>query len=377
MFPVGYALNLNRDDSDRIGRFVMEDSVLRDLRSSALSLTRSPAFSFSAIIVLVLAIGACTTIFSVVEGVILRRLPFRDPNRLFVLWKTVPKKGIASDWASVPMIQDWYRQSTVFEDVALVLRPEGSIVIWKTENASEKLQTSKVSGNFFDLLGAYPLIGRTFDNAERQRNENVVVLSYGFWHQHFADSKGVVGHTLRLDNQDATVIGVMPPSFQFPDKSAQLWMLLGADSRWSAFQRVRIADAFQAVVRLKKGISIQSAQAQMNAVAQRVAAENPDTDSDSGIKVTRISDQVAGPQIRQELLLLGGAVFCVLLVACSNIASLQVARNSSRRRELAIRQALGASRATLLWHLTRENILIVFVSTLGAFLFAYVSLRML
>src|SRR6185437_9527459 len=100
-------------------------------------------------------------------------------------------------------------------------------------------------------------------------------------------------------------------------------------------------------------------------------------DSDSGIKVTRISDQVAGPQIRQELLLLGGAVFCVLLVACSNIASLQVARNSSRRRELAIRQALGASRATLLWHLTRENILIVFVSTLGAFLFAYVSLRML
>ncbi len=355
-------------------------TLLQDFRYAVRVLGRSPGFTFTAALVLALAMGASTAIFSVIEAVLLRPLPYHDSQRLCVLWKSVPSRNIAWDWTSYPTIRDWREQSHGFEDLAVVLRPEGSQVTLSNEAGGpgpEKIQGSKVSKNFFGMLGVAPLLGRTFSPPKSQPGDNSVVLSYGFWQRRFGANKGVLGRTLRLDNQSATVIGVMPPGFQFPDKTTELWMLLTADSRWPLFQQFRIADAFCALGRLKPGVSVEQATAEMRIISGRLASQYPATDAGLGVRVVPLFDQIAGSQVRRALWILGGAVLCVLLIACSNIASLLVARGAGRRKELAIRAALGAGRARLLWQLAAENILLSLAGGLGGLLLAYAGLHTL
>src|SRR5215471_21441531 len=171
--------------------------LLRDLRYALRVLARSPGFSVSAIVVLALAMGANTAIFSVLEGVLLRPLPYRDPQRLCVLWKTVPQRNIDWDWTSYPTIRDWREQSRAFDDMAVILRPEGSLVTIKGRDGAERIQGSKVSGNFFEMLGVEPLLGRAFSSADSQ---NLIVLSFGFWKRRFGADRGVLGQTIQLDN---------------------------------------------------------------------------------------------------------------------------------------------------------------------------------
>jgi predicted permease len=335
-------------------------------------LGRSLGFTVTAMLILALAMGANTAIFSVIEAVILKPPPYHDSDRLCVLWKSVPSRNIAWDWTSYPTIRDWREQSHAFEDLAVVLRPEASQV----QYGPEKLQGSKVSDNFFEMLGIAPLLGRTFSGSESGNN---VVLSYNFWQRRFGAESAVIGRALQLDNQSATIVGVMPPSFQFPDKSAQLWMPLSADSRWPLFQRprFRIADAFCALGRLKPGISIEQARAEMSIVSERLGRQYPATDTGLGVRVTPLFEQIAGPNVRRSLWTLGAAVLCVLLIACSNIASLLVARGAARRRELAIRAALGAGRARMLCQLAAENILLSLGGGLCGVLLAYAGLHAL
>ena len=353
--------------------------VWQDLRYGARVLRRSPGFSITAMLVLALAIGANTAVFSVIEGVLLRPLPYSDPDRLCLLWKSIPQRNIEWDWTSALTIRDWREQTEVFEDLAIVLRPEGSKVTMRGDSGREKLQGSIVSGNFFDLLGARPLLGRTFSRSEAQRGENVAVLSHGFWQRRFGASNSVVGSTIPLDDRSVLVIGVMPPSFEFPDKKAELWMLLTADPRWPKFQmpRFRIADAFCAVGRLKPGKSIGQARAEMKAVSARLAQQYPATDTGLGVRVIPLFDQIAGPQVRSALWILGAAVLCVLLMACSNIASLLVARGAARRRELTVRVALGAGRRRLVQQLATESILLSLGGGIGGVLLAYGGLHSL
>src|SRR5215475_2606662 len=332
----------------------------QDLRFGARMLIKSPGFTLVAALTLALGIGANTAIFSVIEGVMLRPLPYQGSDRLCMLWKSVPARNIEWDWTSYPTIRDWREQSKSFEDMAIILRPDGSEVILQSDAGPERIQGSKVLGNFFGMLGVRPLLGRTFTDDEAQRGDDLVVLSYGFWQQRFAGDSAVLGRALKIDNRSATVIGVMPASFQFPDKNAQLWLLISADQRWPTFQlpKYRMVDAFSALARLKPGISIEEARAEMNAVAGRLAVQYPETDANLGIRVTPLFDQIAGAQLRRALWILGGAVLCALLIACSNIASLLVARGAARRKELAVRTALGASTWRLLRQLATENILL-------------------
>src|SRR5262249_24227090 len=181
----------------------------------------------------------------------------------------------------------------------------------------------------------------------------------------------------RLDDRNATVIGVMPPSFQCPDKNAQLWLLISADQRWRKFQEIRFADAFNTLARLKPGVSVEEARAEMNAVAGRLARQYPATDANLGIRVVPLFDQIAGAQLRRALWIFGGAVLCVLLIACSNIASLLVAPGAARRKELAVRTALGAGRWRLLRQLATENILLSLLGGFAGLLFARWALRAL
>lgn len=335
-------------------------------------LGRSPGFTFTAVLILALAMGANTAIFSVIEAVLLHPLPYHDSERLCVLWTSVPSRNISWDWTSYPTIRDWREQSHAFQDLAVVLRPEASQVML----GPEKIQGSKVSGNFFEVLGVAPLLGRTF---ARDENDNGVVLSYGFWERRFGADRNVIGRPLQLDNQSATIIGVMPASFQFPDKTVQLWMPLNADSRWPLFQRpqFRIADAFCALGRLKPGVSIKQARIEMSMIAGRLARQYPATDAGLGVRVTPLFEQIAGSQVRRPLWVLGGAVLCVLLIACSNIVSLLVARGAARSRELAVRAALGAGRPRLLWQLAAENILLSLGGGLGGLMLAYAGLQTL
>lgn len=332
--------------------------LARDLRYAMRVLWRSPGFTITAVLVLALAMGANTAIFSVIEAVLLRPLPYPDSERLCVLWKSIPARAIEWDWTSYPAIRDWREQNHTFSDLAVVLRPEASLFTLASDAAPEKIQGARVSGNFFEVLGVAPQLGRTFSRAETERGENVVVLSDGFWRRRFAASPNILGRSISLDQRSATIIGVMPPAFQFPDQRAQMWMLVTSDPRWSAFERVRVADAFCALGRLRPGVHVEQAQAEMAAISARLARAYAATDANLGVRVVPLARQIAGARVRRALWILGAAVFCVLLMACSNIAGLLVARGVARGRELAVRAALGAGRARLLWQLAAENLVL-------------------
>jgi putative ABC transport system permease protein len=355
----------------------MEDEMFQDLRYGARMLVKSPGFTFVVALTLALGIGANTAIFSVIEAVMLRPLPYQNSERLCVLWKSVPARNIEWDWTSYPTIRDWREQSRSFEDMAAIFLPSASEVTLQSDAGLERIQGSKVTGNFFEILGVKPLLGRAFSDDEARRGDDVVVLSHGFWQRRFGGDGAIVGRKLHLDNRSATVIGVMPPNFQFPDKNAQLWLLLSTDHRWAGIQKIRLADAFSALARLKPGVSIEEARAEMNAIAGRLAQQYPATDANLGIRVVPLFDQIAGAQLRRALWILGGAVLCVLLIACSNIASLLVARGAARRKELAVRAALGADTWRLLRQLATENILLSLLGGLVGLLFAHWALRAL
>lgn len=329
-----------------------------DFRYALRTLRASPAFTIPAIVLLALGIGANTAVFSVVEGVLLRPLPYRDPSRLCMIWKSVPAKNLHWDWTGYPAIRDWREQNHVFADIAAVARPEASVVTLSGGSQPERIQAAEVEGNLFSVLGAAPFLGRTFSKPESQRGDHVAILSYGFWQQHFGGSRDVLGRTLPLDRQTCTIIGVMSPSFEFPNKETQLWLLISADPRWKRFQQYRFADAFTAIGRLKSGVSLARAKAEMNAITKRLATEYPATDEGLGVRVIPLADWFAGPQVRRILWVLLGAVFCVLLITCSNVANLLFARGIARSREFALRAALGAGRGRQVRQLLTESIVI-------------------
>src|SRR5271156_1061860 len=348
-----------------------------DLSYGARCLRRSPGFSIAAIFVLSLAIGANSAIFSVIEGVLLRPLPYSNPERLCVLWKSIPQKNIEWDWTSALTIRDWREEADVFEDVATVLRPEASKVSMRGNSGSEEIQASIVSGNFFDLLRVRPLLGHTFSPSEAHRGENVAVISYGMWKRRFGGTSAILGKSIQLNNQIVSIIGVMPPDFQYPNKQAELWLLLTSDPRWPLFQKFRIADAFSGLGRLKPGRSIEQARTEMKVVSSKVAKQYPATDTGLEVDVVPLFDQIAEWPVRRALWILGGAALCVLLVACSNIASLLVARGARRRNEIAIRAALGAGQSRLVWQLATESLLLSLAGGIGGIVLAKAGLHSL
>ncbi len=353
--------------------------VFHDLRYGARSLIRTRAFTATAVAVLALAIGANTALFSVVEAVLLRPLPYRDYRRLALVWKTVPSKHIEWDWASGPIVQDWRERNHTFEDSAIFLRPEASLVTYSAKNGPEKILAAKTWEDFFGVLGVQPLIGRVFSSAEARQGNPLAVLSYQFWVSRLGADQSVLGKALRLDGGSFTIVGVMPPEFQFPDQKTAMWLPLASDPRWELWrqERFRMADAFGVLVRLKSDRSVADAQMDMNRISQSLAHEYPTTDADLGVRVVPLSEQVVGSGVRRAIFLLQGALVCVLLIACSNIASLLAVRGRARRRELAIRTALGASRGRILRGLGMENLLLFIVGGCVGLAIAEAALRLL
>src|SRR5215469_2766138 len=329
-------------------------SLIADLKLALRVLRKSPGFALAALIVLALGIGANTAIFSIVNAVLLRPLPFADPDRLVQLWHTPPQKsfpGMTEFSLSAANYLDWEQQNHVFQGSAIYAYTEFHL----TSNGEPQiLRATRVEPTFFPVLGVDALLGRTIAPGDDESSRSkIVVLSYKLWKSQFGGDPLILGQTLQLDKQGYTVVGVMPPNIDKP-YYAELWTPLV----WDPVERsVRGEHHFSAIARLKPGVSIEEARAELSAIAARLAQQYPADDAGWGAKVVALREETVG-DIRKPLLILLGAVACVLLIACANVANLIMARTLDRKKEIAIRTALGANRSQIMRQVLVESVLL-------------------
>ncbi|HEU0173402.1 MAG TPA: ABC transporter permease [Blastocatellia bacterium] len=356
----------------------LEDEMFQDLRYGARMLLKTPGFTFVAVLTLALGIGANTAIFSLVKAVSLRPLPYQDPGRLAMLWTDDPKHDIHEEGVSYLNFLDWRSQSQLFTDMAICSR--GNPVVLTGGDEPERVMGDLVSANLFPLLGVRTALGRSFSSDEELRRMRVVVISHGLWLRRFGASPDAIGKTLEIDGQTSQVIGVMPADFYFPTKDTQLWEPVTAARYWEGSHAERFSDSWRVVGRLKPYETFDRAQAEMNAIGQRLAQTYPTTDDDFagfGVNVVPLSIQFTGKNLRLELWILFGAVVFVLLIACANVANLLLARGAAREREFAVRAALGAGRGRLIRQLLTESAFLALVSGLLGLGLAALSVRAL
>ena len=332
------------------------NGLVQDLRYAVRQLRGSPGFAAVAILTLALGIGANTAIFSVVNGVLLRPLAFKDPGRLVRLWHVPPAKsfpGITTFTVSPANYVDWQRQNHVFEDMAIYAYRGFTLT---GSGQPEQVDAGAVSARFFSTLGVQPMLGRVFSAEEDSPGHaNVVVLSYSFWQQHFGARAEIVNSNITMDGQNYLVAGVMPPSFRFPD-FAQMWTPMA----WTDKDRaVRGNHNDMVIARLKPSVDVKQAQAEMNTISTRLEQLYPEDDKGWGAVVVPLHDDLVS-DVRPALLVLLGSVAFILLIACVNVANLALAKTFSRQKEIAIRTALGASSARVLRQILAETVLLAF-----------------
>ena len=335
------------------------ETTLQDLRYGMRALRKSPAYSLVAVATLAIGIGAGTTVFSVVGAVLLRPLPFAAPGRLVRIYETNPLRRWTANIASPANYWDWREQNKSFTDIAAYEQfnstgSGGSDVFLTGFGDPQGLKSLGVSGNLFQVLGAAPLLGRTFVEEEQwDGRARVAVLSYGLWQSAFGGDPAIVGRTITLSGRAFDVVGVMPRTFFFPGRDVQLWTPFGYTA-----QRVlssRRPHWLGVVARLRPGVSLDRAREDMNSVARQLEQQYPDTNTRMGVRLEPLHDTYASGA-RMALLMLSGAVGLLFLIVCANLANLQLGRGVTRARELAIRRALGAGRARLLRQLLTESL---------------------
>jgi putative ABC transport system permease protein len=342
------------------------DTFFQDLRYAVRTLRRTPAFTFAAVACLALGIGANTAIFSVIDGVLLRPLPFRDPSSLVMVWETDPSQGRDRNVVSPANYLDWRAQNSTFSEV-------GSYIDWRANltGIDEPVEVARAiaTATFFRVLDVAPELGRVYTLEEDAPNgPNVVVLSHRLWERHFGARRDALGARLELDGRPFTVIGVMPATFGIEGSRAELWTPMQLDP--AVDYRTRTGRYLTSVARLKPGVTAERAQADMSAIARRLEAAHPIFNRGWGANVVPMYEQVVGG-VRRALLVLAGVVAFVLLIACANVANLLLARSTARTREVAVRAALGAGRGRMVRQLLTESVVLSALGGAVGLLLAY------
>ena len=347
------------------------EALIKDLRYGLRTLWNRPGFSAIAIITLALGIGANTAIFSLVNAVLLRPLPFAEAERLVMIWEDAAFAGFPRNTPSPANYADVKNQNQVFTDVAALDFRTFNLT---GDGEPQKVETRGVTANFFPLLGVHPAAGRWFAADEDKPGANaVVILSNALWQQRYGGQSDVVGKQLLLNGQPYTVVGVMPPSFQFLDSKVGMWVPM-------AFTPEQLASRgrhyLTVVARLKPTVSIEQANADVRTITERIARDNPETAARLLGFALPIREQVSG-EVRRPLYVLLAAVGFVLLIACANIANLLLSRVAGRRREMALRAAIGASRASIIRQLLIESLLLSAFGAISGLLIAWLSFAFL
>ncbi|MEY2490701.1 MAG: hypothetical protein QOC70_2643, partial [Verrucomicrobiota bacterium] len=343
--------------------------MLTDLRYALRMLVKSPAFSVIAILTLGLAIGANSAIFSVVNAVLLRPLPYSHSEQLVRVFGSQPQLELAP--SSPANFLEWKEENQVFERIGTYVGQGFNLL---GGDKPERVIGARVSADILPLLGVRPLLGRFFTNEEDQEGRGqVVILSHDFWRSRFGGDANTVRQTITLNDRPYTVIGVMPAGFAFPSTRTQVWVPVAFNA---AERKTRDTNFIDVVARLKPGVSIEQARANMNAVARSQAERYPKTNTGIGVKVVSLQEHTVG-DVRPMLVVLLGAVAFVLLIACANMANLLLARAAARQREMAIRGALGASRTRVVRLLLTESVLLAVVGGAVGLLLAIWSLDLL
>jgi putative ABC transport system permease protein len=401
------------------------DSLLIDLRHAIRALRATPSFTIGALLVLALGTGATTAIFSVVDAVALRPLPFPDPDRIVAvgvradvavggaggpqrpgtgpggrgpggpvpggrpqgappLWAMpgakLPEPDALMNVTSQEYL-DWAAQQQVFESMAAIV-DTGDTVLQRPDAELEVVKGQRVTASFFDVLRARPLLGAAFASQnELAGSDRVVVVSHGFWQRYFGGDPSAVGRSLVLNDEPYTIVGVMPATFAYPPGSSQpadFWTpwVVSAQGRVQSGARA-IGGGVQAIARLRPDVSLDQAQAQMSQVAARIAADNPSTNNARRIGLRPLRDHIVGSSTRLWMLMLLAAVGIVLLIACANVANLWLARASVQQRDAAVRAALGASRGRLVQRVLIESLVVSVAGTMVGLAVAWLSVPVL
>lgn len=345
------------------------DLLGQDLRYAARTFRRASGFALTAILLVGLGVGATTAVFTITDHVLIRRLPFRDPDRLVKVWENRPPYTHMA--VSPPNYRDWKNMSTVFENMEAY---RGLSVNMSGQGEPEVIEGASVSAGLFPMLGIQPAIGRLFDASDdRDGSPGTVLLSYSLWQTLFGGDNAVVGKKVLLDNAPYTIIGVLPRNFYFPNPDAELWTAM-------RFAPLDLADRnnnyVQVIARLKHGITLQQAREELRVTTAQLERAYPKENAHTGATIATLREEVS-TGARLALLVLFGGALCVLLIACTNLANLLMARALTRQKEIAVRTSLGAGRVRIIRQLLTESFVLAILGGICGVLAAGVALPLL
>lgn len=348
--------------------FMWLEGLARDVRQGLRSLRRSPAFTTASVATLALAIGTNTAMFSVLDAVLLRPLPYRSPDQLATLWTEDPAQNLREGRSALWDVQQWRSRSESFADMATF---DSVSTLLSGDEGVEQIVGASISPNLLPLLGVQPVLGRSFSIEEAEQRQRLVLISHRFWRARFGGSSKALGATLVLNGMPSQIIGVLPADFQVARFDADVW------EPHPTHPSTRGGQTWFVIGRLRPTATFEQAQAEMSALSRHLDDQRPATERSRGITVVPVSQYMVGRQSRLALWMLGGAVFLVFLIAAANVTSLSLARSSARAREMALRAAVGASAGRIVRQLLTGSLVLAAVSGLLGMLLALTSIRLI